>query len=120
MCHTHLIHLPWEEGGVYVPHPPDPSPLVIHLPWEEGGVYVPHPPDPALCDVEVPAGTAPLSGERDHTLRITQIITTLQADYKQSNFFQQNLDKCCPLNLLCLALSLDFQGFFRFFVQCLV
>jgi hypothetical protein len=37
---------------------------------------VPHPPDPALCDVEVPAGTAPLSGERDHALRITHIITT--------------------------------------------
>ncbi len=86
MCHTHQIQLPWEEGGVYVPHPPDPTPweeggvYVPHpphpTPWEEGGVYVPHPPDPTLCDVEVPAGTAPLSGERDHTLRITQIITT--------------------------------------------
>ncbi len=62
MCHTHLIQLPWEEGGVYVPHPPD----------------------PALCDVEVPAGTAPLSGERDHTLWIIQIITTSAGIFKQS------------------------------------
>jgi hypothetical protein len=73
MCHTHQIKLPWEEGRVYVPHPPDPTLLgggwslcatstrsnslgrsvesyclthLIQLPWEEGGVYVPQPPDP--------------------------------------------------------------------------
>ncbi len=45
---------------------------------------MPRPPDPALCDVEVPAGTAPLSGERDHTLRITKIITTSAGIFKQS------------------------------------
>jgi hypothetical protein len=67
MDHTHLIQLPCEEGGVFmphslgmrvdsVPHPPDNSlgrrvesmchTHLIQLPWEEGGVYVPHPPDP--------------------------------------------------------------------------
>jgi hypothetical protein len=70
MCHTHLIQLPWEEGGVYVPRPPD----------------------PALCDVEVPAGTAPLSGERDHTLRNMQIITTRLITKKI-------IDQFCPINL---------------------
>jgi hypothetical protein len=70
MCHTHLI--------------------LLLVPWEEGGVYVPHPPDPALCDVEVPAGTAPLSGERDHTLRITQIITTRLI--LKSQIFQKIID----------------------------